>query len=98
MKQIMPNEVEVLLKEKKPIHMIDVREVEEVQTGKIPTAMHIPLGLIEFKMNELDKAKEYIMVCRSGARSSRACTFLESHGFKVINMTGGMMEWSGPTE
>lgn len=98
MKQIMPNEVEVLLKEKKPIHMIDVREVEEVQTGKIPTAMHIPLGLIEFKMNELDKAKEYIMVCRSGARSSRACAFLESHGYKVINMNGGMMEWSGPTE
>ncbi len=98
MKQITPNEVEALLKEKKPIHIIDVREVEEVETGKIPHAIHIPLGLVEFKMHELDKKNEYIMVCRSGGRSSRAAALLESHGYQVINMTGGMLEWTGPTE
>ena len=98
MKQILPNEVEALLKEKSAINIIDVRETDEVQAGKIPNAMHIPLGLIEFKMQDLDKSKEYIMVCRSGGRSSKAATLLEGHGFKVINMTGGMLEWNGPTE
>lgn len=98
MKQISPNEVEALLKEKSPINIIDVREIEEVKVGKIPTAMHIPLGLVEFKMQDLDKSKEYIMVCRSGGRSSKAATFLEDHDFKVVNMTGGMLEWNGPTE
>lgn len=98
MKQINPNEVEALLKEKSPTHIIDVRETEEVKAGKIPTAMHIPLGLVEFKMQDLDKSKEYIIVCRSGGRSSKAATLLEEHGFKVVNMTGGMLEWNGPTE
>lgn len=98
MKQILPNEVEILVKEKAPINIIDVREVDEVQTGKIPNALHIPLGLVDVKMPDLDKSKEYILVCRSGGRSARAATFLEDYGFKVMNLTGGMLEWNGPTE
>lgn len=98
MKQILPNEVEALVKKQAPINIIDVRESDEVLAGKIPNALHIPLGLVEFKMQDLDKSKEYIMVCRSGGRSSKAATLLEEHGFKVVNMTGGMLEWNGPTE
>lgn len=98
MKEIYTNEVEALLKENIAINLIDVREDDEVQAGKIPNAMHIPLGLVEYKMQDLDKSKEYIMVCRSGARSSKAAMLLESHGFKVVNMTGGMLEWNGKTE
>ena len=49
-------------------------------------------------MNELDKSKEYIMVCRSGGRSGRASQFLESYGYNVINMTGGMLAWEGKVE
>jgi rhodanese-related sulfurtransferase len=98
MKQISPNEVEGLLNENTPINIIDVREVDEVKAGKIPNALHIPLGLVEFKKQDLDKLKEYIIVCRSGGRSARAAKFLEDYGFKVINMTGGMLEWNGPVE
>ncbi len=87
-----------LIKEGKEINLIDVREVDEVAAGKIPGAINIPLGLLEFRMNELDKSKHYIMVCRSGARSGRATQFLESYGFKVKNMTGGMLAWEGPVE
>jgi rhodanese-related sulfurtransferase len=98
MKQISPNEVEGLLNENTPIYIIDVREVDEVKAGKIPNALHIPLGLVEFKKQDLDKLKEYIIVCRSGGRSARAAKFLEDYGFKVINMSGGMLEWNGPVE
>ncbi|AST91690.1 MULTISPECIES: rhodanese-like domain-containing protein [Bacillaceae] len=98
MKQLTAKEVEILLLEGKPLNLIDVREVDEVETGKIPGAIHIPLGLLEFRMHELSKAKEYIMVCRSGARSARASQFLESHGFNVINMSGGMLAWEGETK
>lgn len=75
MKEITPKEVESLLK-KENIHVIDVRETEEVKAGKIPDAVNIPLGLLEFRMHELDKAKEYIMVCRSGeeAIKLRSCS------------------------
>lgn len=96
MKQISAKEVEQLLNQNKDINIIDVREVEEVATGKIPNAINIPLGLLEFRKDELDKSKEYIVVCRSGARSGRAVQFLESYGYNVTNMVGGMLDWEGP--
>ncbi|MCC3357815.1 rhodanese-like domain-containing protein [Bacillus sp. REN16] len=98
MKQLTPKEVEELLTEGKTLNIIDVREVDEVKEGKIPGAVNIPLGLIEFRMHELDKSKEYVMVCRSGGRSGRAYQFLEGQGFKVINMEGGMLAWEGKVE
>lgn len=98
MKQFTAKEVEQLIKEGKRLNIVDVREVEEVITEKIPGSLHILLGLLEFRMHELDKSKEYIMVCRSGGRSGRAYQLLESHGFNVINMSGGMLAWEGKTE
>ncbi|EEL51987.1 MULTISPECIES: rhodanese-like domain-containing protein [Bacillus cereus group] len=98
MKEMTAKELENKLMNAERLNMIDVREVEEVAEGKIPGALHIPLGLLEFRMHELDKNKEYIMVCRSGGRSSRAAQFLESNGFRVINMAGGMLEWEGKIE
>lgn len=98
MNTITSKQLEELLKDGKELNIIDVREVDEVAAGKVPGAVNIPLGLLEFRMNELDKSKEYIMVCRSGARSSRATQFLESYGFKVTNMTGGMLSWEGSVE
>ncbi|TDK59363.1 rhodanese-like domain-containing protein [Bacillus salipaludis] len=98
MKQMTANEVETLLSGGKKLNIIDVREVDEVAAGKIPGAVNIPLGLVEFRMHELDKSEEYIMVCRSGGRSGRATQFLESYGFNVINMAGGMLAWEGKIE
>lgn len=95
MKQLTAKEVENTLDS---LNVIDVREADEVASGKIPGAVNIPLGLLEFRMHELDKSKEYTMVCRSGGRSGRAAQFLEGQGFKVINMTGGMLDWDGKTE
>ncbi|MGE7921647.1 rhodanese-like domain-containing protein [Viridibacillus arvi] len=98
MKSISVEEVQQLLESGKELNLIDVREVEEVAAGIIPTAINIPLGLIEFRMNELDKSKEYIMVCRSGGRSGNATLFLENQGFNVANMDGGMLAWAGEVE
>lgn len=98
MNTILAKQVEEQLKDGKALNLIDVREVDEVAAGKIPGAVNIPLGLLEFRMNELDKSKDYILVCRSGARSGRATQFLESYGYKVTNMTGGMLSWEGSVE
>lgn len=98
MREMTAKEVENLLSEGKNLNIIDVREVDEVKAGKIPGAINMPLGLVEFRMHEIDKTKEYIMVCRSGGRSGRASQFLESYGFNVINMAGGMLAWEGKVE
>ncbi|HDX9589342.1 rhodanese-like domain-containing protein [Bacillus sp. WLY-B-L8] len=93
MKEMTAKELKRKLMNHEVVNIIDVREVEEIAEGKIPEALHIPLRLIEFRMHELDKQKEYVIVCRSGGRSSRAAQFLESYGFQVINMNGGMLAW-----
>ena len=98
MKEMTAKEVEILMNEDKILNLIDVREDDEVAEGIIPGAIHIPLGSVETRMNELDKSKEYIMVCRSGGRSGRAAEFLESQGYQVSNMQGGMLDWEGKVE
>lgn len=95
MKEIAAKEVQEALVQGETLKLIDVREVDEVQEGHIPGVIHIPLGLLEFRMHELNKNETYIMVCRSGARSGRATQFLESQGFDVTNMVGGMLAWEG---
>lgn len=98
MKEITAQQVQEKLQNGEQLYVIDVREVDEVQAGHIPGITHIPLGLLEFRMHELNKSIPYVIVCRSGARSGRATTFLQEQGFDVTNMTGGMLAWSGEVE
>ncbi|SDN42569.1 Rhodanese-related sulfurtransferase [Psychrobacillus sp. OK028] len=95
MKTILPEEVQAKLQAGEILNFIDVREVAEVEAGHIHGITNIPLGLLEFRMHELDKKTPYIMICRSGGRSGQATAFLESQGFDVTNMSGGMLEWTG---
>lgn len=95
MKSITTTELQQRLEAGEQVHLIDVREVGEVQEGHIPGIVNIPLGLLEFRMHELDKNKAYVMVCRSGGRSGQATALLDAQGFDVTNMTGGMLVWAG---
>jgi len=74
--------------------MIDVREPEEVALGMIPGAVHIPLGELPDRYEEIPQGGEIFMICRSGGRSGRACDFLTAQGYEgIVNMTGGMLAW-----
>lgn len=95
MKEISVMEVQQALEQGQAMNLIDVREVDEVESGHIPGIIHIPLGLLEFRIHELNKNEPYVMVCRSGGRSGSATQFLESQGFNVSNMVGGMLAWNG---
>lgn len=98
MKRMTTEEVKQYMETHQDASIIDVRETDEVEAGKIPGAVNIPLGLLEFRLQDIDKSKEHIMVCRSGGRSGKASDLLESRGYNVINMEGGMLDWDGPTE
>ncbi|CQR47922.1 Thiosulfate sulfurtransferase GlpE [Paraliobacillus sp. PM-2] len=95
MKEISAEALAEKLEQNEKVNIIDVREDFEVEEGKIPEAKHIPLGEIEQRAKELDKNAHYYMVCRSGGRSGNACALLESQGYHVTNMTGGMLAWTG---
>ena len=92
---ITPKELETKLEAGEKLEIVDVREQEEVQAGMIEGAKHIPMGEIPARLDEFDKDKEYIFICRSGGRSGNVCHFMQEQGFKVVNMVGGMLDWTG---
>ena len=98
MKEITTAEIQQKLENGETLHMIDVREADEVATGIIPGAIHIPLGEIPERLEELDQATPYVFICRSGARSGRVTEYLEAQGYDAANMTGGMLDWQGDVE
>jgi rhodanese-related sulfurtransferase len=89
----MPEFEQKLKKEK--LNMIDVREDDEFEEGHVPGAVHIKLGELESRCEELDKEKEYQMICYSGSRSAMASRFLGQKGYKVTNVMGGMSSYGG---
>lgn len=95
-KTITPEELEErLMTNDETLQVVDVREDEEVEAGKIKEAVHIRLSEIPERLDELDQSKQIVAVCRSGRRSEKAAEFLQSQGYDVLNMVGGMLKWTG---
>jgi rhodanese-related sulfurtransferase len=77
---------------------VDVRRAEEYvgELGHVDSARLATLGEeLEKYLEELDKSKKIIFLCRSGMRSSTAATIALSLGFQeVYNTAGGMIAWN----
>ncbi len=95
MKEMTAVQLKQMIQAGEHVHVIDVREDEEVAFGTIPSAIHIKMGDIPERMNELDKNETYIIICRSGVRSEHVCRYLEAHGYDVCNVIDGMLGWDG---
>ena len=74
--------------------ILDVREYEEWMSGRVPNAVHIPMSELMARVDEIDRTKRVICVCRSGNRSARVTAWLRQQGFDAVNMTGGMSAWA----
>ncbi|MEC1154914.1 rhodanese-like domain-containing protein [Cytobacillus horneckiae] len=98
MKEITTDELKNKLDAGEKLELVDVREDDEVAKGMIPGAKHIRMGTIPENLDSFDKDKEYIMICRSGNRSGQVCHYMQEQGYKVRNMVGGMLDWSGETK
>ncbi|CAM4152675.1 sulfurtransferase [Bacillus manliponensis] len=92
---ITAKEVQERLENGETLFLVDVREDEEVEYGKIPEAVHIKMGDIPSKLDVFDKENEYIFICRSGMRSENVCHYLNEQGYKTVNMVGGMLQYEG---
>jgi len=78
--------------------IIDVREESEVHSsGVIKNAIHIPRGLIEFKISNIssitDENTNILVYCAGGYRSALAAKTLKDFGFKNVFNIGGYEEW-----
>lgn len=75
--------------------VLDVREDDEFQAGHAPGAVHVPLDQVPARLADVPELDGPIpVICRAGGRSLRAAQWLESQGFEVVNVTGGMKSWA----
>lgn len=73
--------------------VVDVRETDEYESGHVPGAVHVALGTVPDHVDAFRGDGSVYVVCRSGARSMRACEFLEQHGLDAVNVAGGTLDW-----
>ncbi|MBY0493015.1 MAG: MBL fold metallo-hydrolase [Cyanobacteria bacterium] len=70
--------------------VIDVRYDNEWNEGHIPNALHIPLGQLAQRINEVPANENVVVHCQGGGRSAIAASLLQKLGRKnVANLTGG---------
>lgn len=74
--------------------LLDVREYEEWMSGRAPDAIHIPMSQLTSRVDEIDRSKRIICICRSGNRSAQVTQWLRRQGIDAVNMTGGMHGWT----
>jgi sulfur-carrier protein adenylyltransferase/sulfurtransferase len=96
------NETEIDVRElkrkmdaKEDFFLLDVREPNEYQIGRIPGSTLIPLGEVPQRYQEIPKDREVVVHCKMGGRSAKAAAFLRQQGFtNVKNLKGGILDWS----
>lgn len=81
---------------------LDVREPGEVAaSGKIPGALNVPRGLVEFRADPasplhdaaFDRADVVVTYCASGGRSALVGKSLLELGYKNVKNLGGFKSW-----
>ncbi len=82
--------------------IIDVREESEVNNlGIVKGAIHIPRGLLEFKLEpnsinnpiNINRETNILIYCAGGYRSALAAKTLKDLGFKNVFNLGGFFDW-----
>jgi adenylyltransferase/sulfurtransferase len=77
------------------LFLLDVRNPEEWEIGRIDGATLIPLPELPERVGELDPGQEIVAYCKAGGRSARAVDFLKARGFsRLRNLAGGITAWS----
>jgi len=80
------------------LRVLDVRETSEYEAGRVPGALNIPRGILEFRIGEVQefakKDTPILIYCRTGGRAALATVALIQLGYSnVTSITGGIMGW-----
>ncbi len=97
--QLSIEELETYLKHKKDAPndyvIVDVREPDEYNAGRIENAINIPLNDIRNRMDELpSQDKDIIIYCQRGLRGYIARLIFAHYGYQnIISIAGGYKMW-----
>jgi len=87
-----PHEVADLLQGGE-VQLIDVRQPEEHDAGRIAGDRLIELSRLAAEVDSLDQTRPIVFYCRSGSRSAMATEAFRGAGFDAHNMVGGLLDW-----
>ena len=75
--------------------LVDVREPAEYAEAHVPGAVLVPLGTVPEHVDAFTGGGTTYVICRSGARSMRACEHIAALGLdvEVVNVAGGTLAW-----
>jgi hydroxyacylglutathione hydrolase len=90
--EVTADEAQVMLDKSQPF-VLDVRRKTEFAEGHIASATNIAHTRLLSRLNDVPKDRHILVNCRSGARSARACSLLQRHGYDVTNLAGGILAW-----
>lgn len=78
------------------VTFLDVRDLPEVNLGKIPGAVHISRGNLETRIEgAVPRTAEVIIYCASGNRSAFAADTMQQMGYaNVCSLAGGIRGWA----
>ena len=79
--------------------LIDVRQPDEFEKGRIPGARNVPSQkLRDFSLEVTEKDTPIYAYCLSVARSARAVRALRGVGFTNVIDLGGILDYTGEQE
>ena len=78
------------------VTFLDVRDLQEVNLGKIPGAMHISKGNLETKIEAaIPRDANVVIYCASGNRSALAADTMQQMGYTTVaSLAGGFRGWA----
>jgi rhodanese-related sulfurtransferase len=93
MEDYTPQQVADLMAEGE-IQLIDVRQPEEHDAGRIAGDRLVVLSDLAGAVGTIDRERPVVFYCRSGSRSAMATEAFRGAGFNAHNMLGGLLDWN----
>jgi rhodanese-related sulfurtransferase len=93
-RDITPEEADALVREQ-DAQLIDVREDQEWDAGRIGGARHVVLGEVAAQAATIDQERPVVFYCRVGARSAMAADAFRRGGYEAYSLAGGLEAWAG---
>lgn len=94
-REVTVRQVMEMLEKGDAVTLLDVRDLPEVNLGKIPGAVHIARGNLESQVEAtIQRGARVVAYCASGNRSALAADALTQLGYTdVASMAGGIRGW-----
>jgi rhodanese-related sulfurtransferase len=99
MRDITAPDLQLRLNQPEAPLLLDVREPHEYAYASITDSRNIPMNSIPGQLDQLDSAREIVVICHHGIRSRMVGEYLENQGYpNIINLTGGIDAWAAQVD